>query len=89
MTNEELEARKKKAASLIVEKTSTGFMVTSATGKGGYQVVSTDGKLSCVCADYYLHDKKDPTWQCKHIIAVSHSLEKSDTLRSRFSVVDI
>ncbi len=89
MTNEELESRKKNASKLSVEKTSTGFMVTSATGKGGYQVANNEGKLVCACADYYLHDKKDPTWKCKHIIAVESKLETSTTISSRFSAVEI
>lgn len=87
MTQEELQARVKKTKGLIVEKTSTGYMVTSS-GKGGGYLVTSDGSYKCACMDYALH-RADSTWKCKHIITVEQNLEKKEAVGSRFSALEV
>jgi len=87
MTTEELESRVKKTKGLIVEKTGTGYMVTSSTRAGGY-LVSDGERLECSCPDYYLH-RKDPDWKCKHIIVVEQNLEKKTTTSTRFAALEV
>ena len=83
------ERNKKNAIGLVVEKTSTGYMVNSSTGKGGY-LVNTDkeGHLACACMDQALN-RGIPNYRCKHIIAVENSLEKTTITSSRFAALDL
>jgi hypothetical protein len=83
------ERNKKNAIGLVVEKTSSGYMVNSSTGKGGY-LVNTDKEshLACACMDQALN-RGISNYRCKHIIAVENSLEKVVTNSSRFAALDL
>ena len=88
MTEEELQNRIKKTKGLIVERTSTGYMVTSS-GKGGGYLVTSDGSYKCACMDFALH-RADTSWKCKHVLAVENALAKqSTTTSSRFAAIDV
>ena len=88
MNDKELQDRVKKAEKegLVVERTGSGYMVTSSTKKGGY-LVTDDNGLACACADYYMH-KSDITWKCKHILAVEALLTQAPTTGSRFAALE-
>ena len=83
-----LERNKKNAIGLVVEKTSSGYMVNSSTGKGGYLVNTDEGHLACACMDQALN-RGIPNYKCKHIVAVENSLEKTTITSSRFAALDL
>jgi len=71
MTAKELQKRGAKAEWLRVLQTEDGsFYVESAEGKILYRVIADDQETSCTCADFTRNSKKDPDFQCKHILSV-------------------
>jgi hypothetical protein len=71
MTAKELQKRGAKAECLRVLQTEDGsFYVESAEGKILYRVIADDQETSCTCADFTRNSKKDPDFQCKHILSV-------------------
>lgn len=92
MTEKEYEDRCKKAAGLEVVAAGGTYSVRSSTGKGGYMVTESDGKLTCACTDFYMHIHQDPGWKCKHVIAAETFKEKKGSAvrnGSRFDVIDL
>lgn len=70
MTVKEIQKRNLKAESLRVIRTADNeFYVESSEGKISYKV-NLNGKETCSCADYTSNSKKDPSFRCKHILAV-------------------
>jgi hypothetical protein len=71
MTAKELQKRGAKAEMLRVLQTEDGaFYAESAEGKILYRVIADDQETSCTCADFTHNSKKDPDFQCKHILSV-------------------
>jgi predicted nucleic acid-binding Zn finger protein len=71
MTAKELQKRGAKAEMLRVLQTEDGaFYAESAEGKILYRVIADDQETSCTCADFTRNSKKDPDFQCKHILSV-------------------
>jgi hypothetical protein len=72
MTPQELSIRQARAEheTLVISKTEEGFRVYAPTGKARpYFVTGTADAPSCTCPDFQNH-KEDPTWRCKHVLAV-------------------
>jgi len=73
MTTETKPTREEKAQELTVFRADENVhYVQSSDGKICYRV-STNGSVSCACGDYAANVKKDPHFQCKHILAVLNS----------------
>jgi hypothetical protein len=71
MTAKELQKRGAKAEMLRVLQTEDGsFYAESAEGKILYRVIADDQETNCTCADFTRNSKKDPDFQCKHILSV-------------------
>ena len=91
MTGKEISDRRKKAEELEVTIIGGAYLIKSSTGKGGYMVTESEGKLVCACTDFYMHIHQDPDWKCKHIIAAEIYGEKRGTTKGagRFALIDL
>ncbi|MCK6553918.1 SWIM zinc finger domain-containing protein [Candidatus Binatia bacterium] len=72
MTNEELAKRQDRAVreTYVITQAQGGFRVYAPTDpKRAYRVTGSAEQPSCTCPDFGLH-AADPTWRCKHILAV-------------------
>jgi hypothetical protein len=79
MTAKELQKRGAKAEMLRVLQTEDGaFYAESAEGKILYRVIADDQETSCTCADFTRNSKKDPDFQCKHILSVLNCVPTGD-----------
>lgn len=79
MTARELQKRGAKAEWLRVLQTDDGaFYSESAEGKILYRVILDDQQTSCTCADFTRNSKKDPNFQCKHILSVLNCVPTGD-----------
>jgi len=79
MTAKELQKRGVKAELLRVLQTEDGsFYAESAEGKILYRVIADDTETSCTCADFTRNSKKDPDFQCKHILSVLNCVPTGD-----------
>ena len=79
MTAKELQKRGAKAELLRVLQTEDGsFYAESAEGKILYRVIADDQETSCTCADFTRNSKKDPNFQCKHILSVLNCVPTGD-----------
>jgi hypothetical protein len=79
MTAKELQKRGAKAEMLVVLQTEDGsFYAESAEGKILYRVIADDQETSCTCADFTRNSKKDPDFQCKHIMSVFNCIPNGD-----------
>ena len=71
MTTKEQVQRESKSNGLKVFKTADDqYYVESSEGKIAYRVSGSNGSKSCSCGDYTNKIEKDPSFQCKHILAV-------------------
>jgi len=71
MTTKEQVQRESKSNGLRVFKTADDqYYVESSEGKIAYRVSGSNGSKSCSCGDYTNKIEKDPSFQCKHILAV-------------------
>jgi len=73
MTDRELVEREERArtVALVIAETEQGFRVYSPADPGKtYLVTGLPERPECSCPDFRLH-RADPTWCCKHILAVS------------------
>jgi predicted nucleic acid-binding Zn finger protein len=71
MTTKEQVQRENKSNGLKVFKTADNqYYVESSEGKIAYRVSGSNGTKSCSCGDYTNKIEKDPSFQCKHILAV-------------------
>ena len=79
MTAKELQKRGAKADWLRVLQTDDGaFYSESSEGKILYRVILDDQETSCTCADFTRNSKKDPNFQCKHILSVLNCVPTGD-----------
>jgi predicted nucleic acid-binding Zn finger protein len=71
MTTKEQVQRENKSNGLRVFRTADDqYYVESSEGKIAYRVSGSNGTKSCSCGDYTNRIEKDPSFQCKHILAV-------------------
>jgi len=79
MTAKELQKRGARVELLRVLQTEDGsFYAESAEGKILYRVIADDQETSCTCADFTRNSKKDPNFQCKHILSVLNCVPTGD-----------
>ena len=75
MTAKEIQKRNAKAENLRVMQSEDGqFFVESDKGKILYNVFMDDEESSCTCGDFAKNSKKDPNFQCKHMLAVMNAI---------------
>ena len=85
MTAKELQKRGAKAEWLRVLQTEDGsFYAESAEGKILYRVILDDQETSCTCADFTRNSKKDPNFQCKHILSVLNCVPTGDVESAQY-----
>ena len=71
MKSNDIATRNGKSNGMKVFRVQDGqFYVESAEGKICYKVIVNNGTKSCSCGDYINRIDKDPTFLCKHILAV-------------------
>ena len=77
MTATELQKRNEKADNLRVLQTDDGqYFVESGEGKILYNVTINDNGDTCTCGDFAKNIKRDPDFNCKHILAVFNAVPK-------------
>ena len=82
MTAKEIQKRSVKAENLRVLQADDGsFYVESEKGKILYNVVLDDEESSCTCGDYAKNSKRDPNFQCKHMLSVLNAIPKKEKAR--------
>ncbi len=85
MTAKELQKRNGKAEQLKVLQSEDGqFFVESGEGKILYNVVLNDSGDSCTCGDWAKNSKRDPSFHCKHILAVYNAIPKKQVESATF-----
>jgi len=85
MTAQEIQKRNQRAQKLRVIQVDDGvFYVESSEGKICYKVALDDGNPSCTCGDYARNTKTDPTFTCKHIVAVLECIPKGDVVEAQY-----
>ena len=85
MTAKEIQKRNAKAENLRVLQAEDGsFYVTSESGKILYNVVIDDQESSCTCGDFAKNSKRDPYFQCKHMLAVLNAIPKQEIKKARY-----
>jgi predicted nucleic acid-binding Zn finger protein len=85
MTAKEIQKRNAKAESLRVLQADDGsFYVESEKGKILYNVILDDEESSCTCGDFAKNSKKDPNFQCKHMLAVLNAVPKQEIENAKF-----
>jgi len=73
MTTNDIAQRNDKSIKLRAFQVMAGeYYVESAEGKICYRVYVGNGTKSCSCGDFTSRNAKDPTFLCKHILAVIH-----------------
>ena len=73
MTQEQFEVRKERAVRdvFVITTAEEGWRVRSARNPSRFYVVSGGGAdVRCSCPDFQTHSGEDPTWRCKHVLAV-------------------
>jgi hypothetical protein len=73
MTQEQLEVRKERAEKevFVITAAEEGWRVRSARNPSRFYLVSgNESGLGCNCPDFQQNAQQDPSWQCKHILAV-------------------
>jgi len=85
MTAKEIQKRNVKANQLKVMQSEDGqFFVESSKGKILYNITISDDTKSCTCGDYAKNHKKDPSFVCKHILAVENSVTDDGASNVKF-----
>jgi len=85
MTAKELQKRGARAELLRVLQTEDGsFYAESAEGKILYRVIADDQETSCTCADFTRNSRKDPNFQCKHILSVLNCVPSGDVESAQY-----
>jgi len=61
----------------------TWFYVESEDGKIAYKCCFSDLGDSCNCGDFAQRAKSDPTFKCKHLLAVMNSIPKNEVMEAQ------
>ena len=80
MTQEQFGSRKERAERdvFVITAAEQGWRVRSARNPSKYYLVSANGtELQCACPDFQAHATEDPTWRCKHVLAVQDHQAKT------------
>ena len=80
MTQEQFGSRKERAERdvFVITAAEQGWRVRSARNPSKYYLVSANGtELQCTCPDFQAHATEDPTWRCKHVLAVQDHQAKT------------
>jgi hypothetical protein len=88
MTPKEMQKRNEKAQQLRVIQVDEGnFFVESGDNRVAYKVLFTNEKESCACLDFQKNSPTDPSFHCKHILAILNcapeDAEKEGFLKKR------
>ncbi len=80
MTAQELQKRNEKAQQLrVIQVEDTIYFVESEEGKICYKVIFlNEGDVFCTCADFARGSKSDPSFKCKHILAVMQCMPNGE-----------
>jgi len=85
MTAKEIAKRNQKAEQLKVLQTADGqFYVESNEGKILYFVSIDDEGNTCTCGDFAKNSKKDPNFNCKHILSVLNCIPTGNVENGKF-----
>jgi hypothetical protein len=85
MTAKEIQKRNQRAQKLRVIQVDDGaFYVESSEGKICYKVALDNGTPSCTCGDFARNSRTDPTFTCKHIVAVLDCIPKGDIEEAQY-----
>jgi predicted nucleic acid-binding Zn finger protein len=85
MTAKEIQKRNNKAGKLKVLQADDGqFFVESSEGKILYNVVIGDTGNFCSCGDFAKNSKRDPNFNCKHILSVMNAIPKKEVENAKF-----
>jgi predicted nucleic acid-binding Zn finger protein len=85
MTAKEIAKRNQKAEQLKVLQTDDGqFFVESGEGKILYNVTLDDEGNTCTCGDFAKNIKKDPNFNCKHLISVMNCVAVNNIENGKF-----
>lgn len=85
MTAKEIAKRNQKAQQLKVLQTDDGqFFVESGEGKIMYAVTLDDEGNTCTCGDFAKNSKKDPNFNCKHILSVLNCIPTGNVENGKF-----
>ncbi len=86
MTTKDISQRNDRSNGLKVFQTPDGqYYVESSEGKICYRVTGNNGSKSCTCGDFTSMIAKDPSFVCKHILAVINgngNIRKVDVLQN-------
>jgi len=80
MTQEQFVSRKERAEQdvFVITAAEHGWRVRSARNPSRFYLVSaTEAGLQCTCPDFQGHAAQDPTWKCKHVLAVQDHQAKT------------
>jgi hypothetical protein len=94
MTAKEMQRRNGKAQQLRVIEVEEGhYFVESSDGKIAYKAMLTDDKAYCTCLDFHKNSGQDPSFRCKHLLAIMNCLpgggpEKQEFLKKRQPKLD-
>jgi predicted nucleic acid-binding Zn finger protein len=85
MTAKEIAKRNQKAEQLRVLHTDDNqFFVESGEGKILYAVSLDDEGNTCTCGDFAKNSKKDPNFNCKHILSVLNCIPTGNVENGKF-----
>ena len=88
MTAKEIAKRNQKAEQLKVLQTDDGqFFVESGEGKILYAVTLDDEGNTCTCGDFAKNIKKDPNFNCKHLISVMNCVAVNNIENNEHGIV--
>src|SRR6266849_9977418 len=80
MTQEQFVSRKERAERdvFVITAAQEGWRVRSARNPSRFYQVSANGtELQCTCPDFQSHAHQDPSWRCKHVLAVQDHQAKT------------
>lgn len=84
MTGQEALKRNEKSQYLKVwQVDDTWFYVESEDGKIAYKCFITDQGDFCNCGDFATRAKNDPSFKCKHLLAVMNSIPRNNVIEAQ------
>ncbi len=79
MTVKQIQERNEKAQQLqVIQVNESWFYVESSEGKVCYKVMVTEEQKYCTCPDFAANINKDPSFRCKHILAVMNCISTGE-----------
>ena len=84
MTTAEAQKRSERSQGLKVwQVDDTWFYVESEDGKIAYKCCISEHGDSCNCGDFAQRAKNDPSFKCKHILAVMNSIPRDEVMEAQ------